>query len=941
MFSALILREEIICLAVLAFLAIVSRGYRLGKDGRAFHFLLTCAGVCSLASTLTFWTANHPVPYAVSYVLNIIGRLSVILFAEEIFFSSMGLFYPRKMPGMRKAALMPPILYLLSLPFLKMEIVIGRQTWYCTGSAMLAGRALSCALVLGALILVFSHWGKANRNVRLHVTPILMFLLAAEIMQLIRPELRLTGGALTIVTLGFFFTLENPRAVLERKSISDALSGVESRMDYTRDLAEYDQQFRENPERKFIFLFADINNLKSINGTYGHMKGDEYISRMAVNLVINLQSAKHVYRMGGDEFLAVYVDSDEQTVLREMKKARAVCSQDAEKLGFSPMLAMGYAVSGPQYKNLHDVLRVSDYMMFRNRTEQKGNIALDVTHGGTHLNLIGLTDQVFDAMCLASEHFYPYIENMETHVTRISPAMLETFGLDREFYPNFGEIWMEKVHPEDRAIYREDITAAMTGKKQYHYCKYRVTDRSGNYVQVSCRGGIYRGRNGEPDIFSGYIVNHGEPETRDALTGLENFDILYDRVGELIRKEEKAILIRLDLNNLTRVRMLYGVDAEQTLCKRLADIFLKAAGEAGTVYSGGLGEFGFVLPGAGEKAAAEMYRRLRSQCVSGVVAGEAVVPVSMCAGAVQLPEAGLQDKERVRSALLYALETSRYERHDELVFFRGQEGSFDEEEMKLLTAIHRDCLSERKYFELRYQPILDLESGRLTGAEALLRWKSPEYGEIPPGRFIGFLENDPAYSALGYDILRRAVRWAGGMRERLPEFRINVNITALQLYEEGFVDQVSRILEEECFPRQNLMLELTERCKEMEFGDLAARVQELRSRGFRVALDDMGTGFSTIHLLLHLEVDEVKLDHVFTREMYENPNNRLYAKVLCDAAAERRMDICFEGVEDWRMEEELRSFGKILVQGYYYDRPMTPEAFREKYTDAVKTETQE
>ena len=185
------------------------------------------------------------------------------------------------------------------------------------------------------------------------------------------------------------------------------------------------------------------------------------------------------------------------------------------------------------------------------------------------------------------------------------------------------------------------------------------------------------------------------------------------------------------------------------------------------------------------------------------------------------------------------------------------------------------------------------------------------------------------------------MRWAGGMRERLPEFRINVNITALQLYEEGFVDQVSRILEEECFPRQNLMLELTERCKEMEFGDLAARVQELRSRGFRVALDDMGTGFSTIHLLLHLEVDEVKLDHLFTRELYENPNNRLYAKVLCDAAAERRMDICFEGVEDWRMEEELRSFGKILVQGYYYDRPMTPEAFREKYTDAVKTETQE
>ena len=130
-------------------------------------------------------------------------------------------------------------------------------------------------------------------------------------------------------------------------------------------------------------------------------------------------------------------------------------------------------------------------MMYRNKADIKRDIVEDtIHHTGTHLNLSGLTDRVFDAMCLTSEEYYPYLTNMETQVTRVSPAMAEFFGLDGEFQANFSEIWPKYIHPDDLEEYMSDLTATMTGRKQYHFCRYRALGKNGEYVSVTCRGGL-------------------------------------------------------------------------------------------------------------------------------------------------------------------------------------------------------------------------------------------------------------------------------------------------------------------------------------------------------------------------------------------------------------------------------------------------------------------
>ena len=117
----------------------------------------------------------------------------------------------------------------------------------------------------------------------------------------------------------------------------------------------------------------------------------------------------------------------------------------------------------------------------------------------------------------------------------------------------------------------------------------------------------------------------------------------------------------------------------------------------------------------------------------------------------------------------------------------------------------------------------------------------------------------------------------------------------------------------------------------MEFTVLKQRVEELRKAGLRVALDDMGTGFSTIDLLLHLDVNEIKLDMTFTQHMQENENDPKFAEMLAGLAKENNMLLCFEGVETAETRDYLKGFGRVLLQGYYFDKPLKAEEFEAKY----------
>ena len=933
----LVLRAELVCLVILLYLTFVSRTYRMGKDVRVFNQILFFAIVHVIMDMVTVYTVNHTetVPLWLNNLAHIIFYLSAIMYSYEMCIYTLNLSKPQQMNRQKRLlALLPVIVYIIMLctPVLTIEYAQLNGTKASVGTAASVGYVIAFAYFAVAIGSIFVHWRSVGKHFKRVMLPMLFLLIISELIQTQVKEFLFTGCAITAITVAFFFTLENPATVLERKVMMDALSGLGTRSGYEHDMAEYDREFERDKNISFTFLFVDINNLRSVNGLFGHQEGDSYISNVAVLLMTSLRGAEHIYRMGGDEFLAIYRKTDEKVVIRDIKRVQDACAKGRDSHGYAPELAIGYAVSDPKYNTLRDVLRVADYMMFRNKADIKRDIVEDtIHHTGTHLNLSGLTDRVFDAMCLTSEEYYPYLTNLETNVTRVAPAMVEFFGLEGEFIDNFSEIWPKYVHPDDLQEYISDLSATVSGRKQYHFCRYRAKAKNGEYVDLTCRGGIYHGRDGEPDVFAGYVVNHGATGMVDSTTGLRNHQAMYERLTESLAERSAGVVMRLEVRNLNRIRMLYSGEIGASLIRNLASDFAHAADKDGEVFSNHGAQFIFCLPGYDEARANELYRRIRKHCREGILTDDEMIPVDITGGAVIMPDDSLTTPSAVRQAALFAAEEAYYHSASSLWFFGGTDQGAGTYNKELLRTIQHDCVMDRTRFYLRFQPIVRAQTGEVAGAEALLRWKSEEHGEVSPGRFIAFLENDPAYEPLGYDIIRHAVRTAGQIRKSLPDFRINVNITAIQLLSDDFIPTVTKILEEEQYDPTCLMLELTERCKEMEFDLLNERVTELKKTGVHVALDDMGTGYSTIDLLLHLAADEIKLDMAFTRELQGIEKHEILTRTLCAAASRSNVDVCFEGVEEEQTVEYLKGYGDVLLQGYYYDKPLLPEEFMARY----------
>ena len=933
MYPLLILREEIVCLVILAFLLFTSKAYDMGKDSRTFYTLAWLAVLHVVFDVITIWTVNHidTTPYWVNYIAHVIFYMAAILFSHQLLHYVVKLCYKFNDRKRYLLGFILPFLYLVSIPFLGIDYITGNGTNSSSGSAVIIGFAIAFLYFLTAIVLILINRKKLSRGVVSVLLPVLVVLILSEFVQIVVREFLFTGAAVTIVTVAFFFSLENPVHVFEQKVNTDAMTGVNSRHRYEQDIKFLEERFNEDRNSDFIIAYCDINDLRTVNTRFGHSEGDRYITFVAAKLINGLKNASGIYRMGGDEFLVVYYKKSEDLALSELRAVQEECAVPEEGMNFIPGLSVGYAISGPEYRSLNEVMRTADFYMYRNKSE-KNSIRAFISNedSGKKINLSGLTDKLFDAMCESNERSYPFLTNLDTGVTRISHRWVEYFNLPSEFLPNFDDVWIPHIHPEDRQAYIDDITATLTGKQQFHSCEYRALTPDGEYVLCSCQGAIYHEMDGISDFFSGTLINHGIRESADAITGLWNFSVLDEKVGDIIRSGGKAIILKLGINNFSRINMLYGYIGGHSVLKAAANVLSQNLKGYGDVYCEEGTNFSILLPNTTKETARVIYERIHSTFTTGILVDDSQLPIDIACGAYEIVPGGTDDRKSIRSSLICALEESTYNEHGKVVFYDELKARDDMSNYSLLKEIHQDALNEKKNFHMCYQAIAETRTGKVIGAEALLRWASPELGEIAPGRFIDFLENDPCFYDLGIFILRESISAAREMKDIFPGFSININVTALQLQREDFIDNVLSILDEYNYPANSLVLELTERCKEMNSDFLRARIDELRSHRIRVAFDDMGTGYSTIDLLMNIPVDEIKLDKTFVNSISTNFNYRIFVEALMRGTMDRKYIVCFEGVETESMVEYLRRFGTSFCQGYYFSKPLTKDDFCER-----------
>lgn len=368
----LIIREELICLIILLFLQSCSRYYDIGKEKADFNRLWFWAVAHVVLDMVTVWTVNHTesVPLWVNWGLHVCFYLSAIGFVSEFLCYILSLVYDHR--TVRRARIFTLLLAggcLTALFFVPMDFLQGNGTKYSYGMAAFIGYAVAFIILLMSLITVIRNFRRLEVHVRRTIVPMLSVMLVAEVIQILVPELLFTGADLTIVTVGVFFALENPTLVLQRKAMMDTLTGVKSRNAYEMDIRQLERDYQEKRIRadSVGLVFCDINGLKQVNDTFGHLSGDEYIGTVAGIIAGKMVSVKSVYRMGGDEFLAVYQDTPEPVIRQEIKAVQEECSRLSKGAPYRIALAMGFEMSGPAYAGLKQVLREADRKMYQNK----------------------------------------------------------------------------------------------------------------------------------------------------------------------------------------------------------------------------------------------------------------------------------------------------------------------------------------------------------------------------------------------------------------------------------------------------------------------------------------------------------------------------------------------------------------------------------------------
>lgn len=721
----------------------------------------------------------------------------------------------------------------------------------------------------------------------------------------------------------------------------DSLSGCANRAGYNQLCENYTQQMA--PHTVGV-IFSDINGLKYVNDTYGHKKGDEYLCLYA-SKVMEFYGRDHCFRISGDEFVIVLEHLTKEHFVEETGKLADFLSEQP-----SPMAAVGIAwVDSP--RGIEEVERVAEQRMYQDKRDyykrffgiesdervSDEGISVDVEeilrehhaieeNSEVFIDKSGLSNRVFDVFSATSKRGYLFLCNRQTNVSRWSQKALRDFDMPGEYIKDAETHWAKNIHPDDREGYWDGVHAVLEGKVDELNLTYRAKTKKGDYVICSCECAMIHGEGDEPDYFAGTIINYGIADDVDNTTHLATKSAFLRRLEELAVEERSKMVMMVMLDSFSSLNILYGFRFGDEVLRTFAAQLQNMIGTTGEVYHLDGASFGICIYDMDEEGAKELYEQIRAMAHRNRnICGRHIV-LHTIASATVFGYAGAA-ADRIASNLGFAIDISRTARHGDVVFYDRERHVHEFGHRTAIGAIYQSILTDFRGFFLCYQPIVSAATGKIIGAEALVRWQNEKYGFMPPDAFIPFIERNACVYEMGKWVIRQALRDAAQTSTFIPDFIININIAAPQLERKEFRQDVLDALAECVYPPERLCLELTERCRELDMAFLREEIEFFRAQGIRIAMDDFGTGNASLQLVLELPLDEVKIDRKFVRDIQEKEINQVLVATIVGGARAIHADICIEGIEDSLLEEYLRRYRPTYYQGYLYSKPVPKEDF--------------
>lgn len=737
-----------------------------------------------------------------------------------------------------------------------------------------------------------------------------------------------------------------------KMSYQDLLTGA-----YNHN-AMFEHNMLEGNWKSFGAIYCDINGLKETNDTQGHSAGNALIQECYQVLKKTLHT-EWIYRVGGDEFVALYYDASEDALKKDVEGLRLAVMQSVCQM------SIGSAWSDRMPIDTEQILNLADTQMYKEKEQYYANLvsALDetsqkVVDGSSFPADQNMADYQIKLQRFLSNTYcdisflltllgndnstsYFFFGDMQKNLFFISENMRKKFGFENNIVSDLINQWAKRiVEPNLLKRFWDDINAMLEKKQSYHDLRYQIADAQGKKIWIRCFGKIKWNEDGtKPLFFAGRMTQQDEGFIVDALTNFPTDTVLEKQLKRVQESGMRCQAIGFSFHNITQINNNHGRSYGDCLIRGITrELTDKLADQLKFYRLSGMRCLALTECHSEEETKALICQI--KEIIDNAYQEQGVALQYTCSFALMYyPQDGVSPQDFIENML--ALIKVAHQSPAQL-YIDDSAGNI--KKMQKISSME-SCLIENIIngmvnFRIVVQPVVSTQDGIPIGGETLLRWRF-RGEEVSPGVFIPIIENEHMIHLVGRWVFEQAVRSCVRILTYAPDFYLTVNVSLQQLADEGFIEFIKQTLHKYELGGEHIVMELTESCMDDQPEKLEQFVKACEDMKIRIALDDFGSGYSSLRVLLRYPSSIIKLDRSLLLEMSDSFEKNGFITSIVYACHQFGKMVCMEGVETDFQNEIVKESGCDLIQGFYYYRPMeldrVYELLAERYEESKQS----
>lgn len=535
------------------------------------------------------------------------------------------------------------------------------------------------------------------------------------------------------------------------------------------------------------------------------------------------------------------------------------------------------------------------------------------------------------ALCMDD---YLYIIDLQKNTFKISQAAVDRFMMSVNSFDDAVNSFQYFVYKEDRSMIAEGLQCIIEGKEKDHNLYYRWLDKNGMPVWINCRGKVIDDKDGKPHYLIGCVNEIGDTQRADNVSGLLGERELHSYISSHIKDSSSEYLIHIGIDGFNAINGTLGVNYGNYVLKSVADCINSCLSDNQKLYHIVADEYMIIDLESHTKDDVMLLQKKICKKIKEFIISEKYKVVFTISTGIIYAKMLLKYYDEYRKIAVFSLKQAKSMGGNGVYFFEKEDYELFLRKEKIKSELRNAVANGFEGFDVYYQPIMDCDSGHMIGAEALMRfsmYQDKKKEPVSPVEFIPLLEETGLIIPAGRYVLDKAVSMCHEMRQYIPEFKINVNISYIQMVKSDIWKDILSSIKQYDLPPECLCAELTE----SGYTDMTPYFYKLRKKfeekNIQFVLDDFGTGYSNLHCIVNMKPNYVKLDNNFTAKAMSNARDFELLKKIVEMVHSVNIRICIEGIEKEEWYQKLKEIHVDYLQGYLFGKPCEKNQFLNKF----------